>query len=62
MNLKNIAYALAISSVLPIVSTGCETVIRLDDKVEKILDKNNDWTKEGVPYSQMDLYMYDKNE
>jgi len=62
MNLKNIAYALAISSVLPIVSTGCETVIRLDDKVEEILDKNNDWTKEGVPYSQMDLYMYDKNE
>jgi hypothetical protein len=48
MGLKNTAYALVVSSLFPIISTGCETLLKLDDVAERAFRDRN-FEKSGLP-------------
>ncbi|MEK6873705.1 MAG: hypothetical protein AABW91_02575 [Nanoarchaeota archaeon] len=47
MNLRRIIYATFICPLIPIVFSGCGTLETLDNKVDEIFYKNEDWMNRG---------------
>ncbi|MBS3066732.1 hypothetical protein J4205_02810 [Candidatus Pacearchaeota archaeon] len=46
MDIRRGFYAMVLSSVMIISSSGCETVSYLDDTISNYVDKHEDWTKD----------------